>query len=249
MGRPTLVSGLLVCALIGCDGPEAPDPLPEVGDWGDPDEEGSDTDGWGDTDPGDTDGSGPEYPDIPDDPDDPGSDPSDSGSEPDDPSQPGDDPCRGQAINLASQGYVKASSVYSTFLLGELYPAELAIDDDPTTSWFSKGPDVDVDGSTFEWYVQHNHCIDTITIVGNADNAEPSFQTGYGFHDVLVQVMNTSNKVVFEQEIGLDGTPDPTLEIDLQGKLAHRIVLTFTGHESLECGGFAELRIDGRPLE
>ena len=159
--------------------------------------------------------------------------------------EPADDPCDTSAYNLAPSGFVSASSVFDPWF-GAPYDPELSIDGSTSTSWFSNGPEHDGTASTFEWYVQHNHCLDLLVIRNNAEHEEPDFQQGFGFETVVVEVFDTSGDAVYTETHDLGGTPDPELEIPLDGVPAHRVLLSFSGHESPDCGGFSELVIQGR---
>jgi hypothetical protein len=87
--------------------------------------------------------------------------------------------------------------------------------------------------------------IESITVVSNADHANPDFRTGFGFDEVLVQVVGDDG-VVFEQRVSLDGTPDPNVTVE-PGVVGNSILLHFSGHEASNCGGFAELIVVGGP--
>lgn len=137
---------------------------------------------------------------------------------------------------VASEGHVKTSSTSAGF------PANLGIDGDPTTSWFSEGSNVDGSASTFRWTGQQDDLIATIALTSNAQHDEPSFRTGYGFDSVLIQVLDASGAVVFEELADLSGTPDPNVQVR-PGVVGRSILLTFRGHESAVCGGFGELQV------
>ena len=90
------------------------------------------------------------------------------------------DPCGGSTTNITQVGNVIASSVFDT-LLGPAYEADLAVDGNVATSWFSAGPEADGTASTYQWYTQFDHCIDGVAIIGNAMHANPDFREGFGF--------------------------------------------------------------------
>ena len=140
--------------------------------------------------------------------------------------------------NVTSLGQVTASSEYSAeFATG------LAVDGDQTTSWFSDGvPGGDTE--VYEWDAGSEITIDRVTIVGNGANADPSIRSGYGFDAVTVEILDGGGKVVSTGELDLSGTPDPDVAIEPH-VLGRRIRLTFRGHESPDCGGFAELVVEG----
>ena len=205
------------------------------GDGGDGDDDAGDGDG-GDSDPTDDDGGD--------------SDPTDDDGDDGDPTDgdtgdPDVDPCDASAYNLAPSGFVSASSVFDPWF-GAPYEPELSIDGSTSTSWFSNGPETDGTASVFEWYVQHDHCMDLLVIRNNAEHEEPDFQQGFGFETVVVEVFDTAGDAVYSETHDLGGTPDPELEIALDGILAHRVLLSFSGHESPDCGGFSELIVQGR---
>ena len=153
--------------------------------------------------------------------------------------------CAGDTVNITQSGEVLASSVFDT-LLGPAYEADLAIDGNIGTSWFSAGPSEDGVESTFEWYTQFDHCIDGVALISNSMHANPDFHEGFGFEAATLEVIDQSGSVVFEEEIDLSGTPDPDIILDTGGVLGNQVRVRFREHESEDCGGFAELAIDGR---
>lgn len=153
--------------------------------------------------------------------------------------------CAGDTVNITQNGEVLASSVFDS-LLGPAYEADLSIDGDVATSWFSAGPSKDGVESTFEWYTQFDHCIDGIAIVSNSMHANTDFREGFGFEAATVEIVDQSGSVVFEEDLDLSGTPDPDIVLDTGGALGNQVRIRFREHESEDCGGFAELAIDGR---
>jgi hypothetical protein len=137
----------------------------------------------------------------------------------------------------ARLGSVSASTSFEGF------PASLAVDGDISTSWFSAGSRVDGADSVYTWTGQQDDLIGTVTIIGNADQAVPEYRTGFGFGEVLIQVLDAQGTVVFQESVGLAGTPDPNVTVH-PNAIGRTVVLTFTGHESPDCGGFAELQIE-----
>lgn len=237
--------GVLTLALVGCDGNE-PLPREEIGTEGPTDD---------DDDPsmGTTTSASEATTTTPDPTTGPDSDPATSTTASDESSGGAEtttgvptDPCSGGTTNITQEGNVLASSVFDT-LLGPAYEAELAVDGDVATSWFSAGPSADGTESTYEWYTQLDHCIDGVAVIGNAMHSNPDFREGFGFESATLEVLDTSGDTVFSQELDLSGTPDPDQVIDTGGVLGNQIVLRLRGHESEDCGGFAELAIDGRP--
>jgi hypothetical protein len=145
-------------------------------------------------------------------------------------------PTQGANTFVTSEGVVEASSIYDAN-----YPTSLALDGDPSTSWFSAGPESD-GTSTFRWTGGQEDLIASIEIVSNEVHQVVDFRTGYGFEAVSIQVLDAEENVVYEEEVGLPGTPDPNITVrpNVTGR---SILLTFTGSEALDCGGFAELRV------
>jgi len=139
-------------------------------------------------------------------------------------------------VDSTAEGAVQASTTYEGF------PASLGVDGDPTTSWFSTGPEAGGVPTTYVWTGAQDDFIASISILSNDLNAEPANRTGYGFESLTVQVLDAAGTVVFEEEVALPGTPDPrvTLHPNVVGR---SIVLLYSGHESLDCGGFAELQV------
>lgn len=140
-------------------------------------------------------------------------------------------------VDITKEGSVHASTTSPG------YPAELSIDGDPTTSWFSTGPEPNGVPTRFEWTQGRDDLITTIYLHGNGENGTPDFRTHYGFGSVTVRVLDASGNVVFEQkDIPLPGTPDPdvTVHPNVTGRT---VVLLFSGHESKDCGGFSELQV------
>lgn len=134
------------------------------------------------------------------------------------------------------EGIVSASSTYSG------YPTTLAVDGDRSTSWFSAGSQVDGDSSVFQWTGSQDDLIATISIISNESHAERSFRTNFGFEAVTIQVLDANNGVVYQELVGLPGTPDPFVTVR-PGVNGRSVRLIFTGHESPDCGGFGELQV------
>jgi hypothetical protein len=143
--------------------------------------------------------------------------------------------------DVTATGFVQASSVNG----GDQFPASLAVDGDVTTSWFSAGAS-DGPTSTFTWDLPGSGqmTIDTVKIIGNAANSTPKFRRGFGFESVNVLVVDLSGVAVFDATVDLGGTPDPDVTVR-PGRIGHEVVLIFHGHESRDCGGFAELQVLG----
>ncbi len=133
-----------------------------------------------------------------------------------------------------AEGVAVVSSIY-----GPEYPADLAFDGDPSTSWFA---DVSVTSgrATFRWTGARDDLITRVRIVGNAEN--PEFPSGSGFASVTVRVLGASGSVEFEETVDLPGSPDPTVEVwpDVEGR---SVELVLEGAEGGDLGGFSELEI------
>jgi len=138
---------------------------------------------------------------------------------------------------IASEGEVSAASVYD-----ENYLPELVLDGDLSTSWFSSGPDGD-GTTTFVWTGVQEDYIASIDLISNRDHAVFDFRTGYGFGQVVVQVYNAADELVYEETVSLDGMPDPDVHVE-PNVVGQWIWLVFTGHEANDCGGFAELYVN-----
>lgn len=137
---------------------------------------------------------------------------------------------------IASEGTVDASSIYDS-----TFPASHGIDGDPTTSWFSAGPDAD-GTSTYVWTGVQEDFIATIDLISNRDHEVVEYRTGYGFESVIIQVYNAQDQLVYEETVSLSGTPDPDIQIT-PNVVGQWIWLVFSGSEALDCGGFAELKV------
>jgi hypothetical protein len=142
-----------------------------------------------------------------------------------------------QYINATSEGTVSASSSFEGFA------PELAIDGDQTTSWFSNGPEAGTQPTAFTWESEQEELITGVYLFNNELNADPTFESSYGFERATIQVLDSEGEVVFEEEVDLAGTPDPDIVVfpNVRGMLV--MILLFE-HESPERGGFSELLIE-----
>jgi hypothetical protein len=150
---------------------------------------------------------------------------------------PASSPTAPQIGDITSDGGVSASSTFNSS-----YAPQLAVDRDPTTSWFSNG-----DGgnpSTFRWTAPSDHLITQITIVGNAQNSNPAFQSGYGFQSTTVQVVDAGGNVVYTHTFPGPGAASNTV-VATPNVTGRSIVLSLAGHETPTCGGFSELTVNG----
>ena len=141
----------------------------------------------------------------------------------------------GLEMSVTTQGEVNASAEFNSS-----YRATKAVDLDESTSWFSAGPEGTP--TEYTWTGAQDDCFTRIKIVGNGGNSESQFRTNYGFGEATVQVLDSSDTVVFSNSVDLSGTPDPTIDL-APNTLGRKIRLLLSGHESDDCGGFGELYI------
>lgn len=145
-------------------------------------------------------------------------------------------------VTLLSAGRVEAET---TFENDDSFRAELAADDKLSTSWFSDGPNEDGSPTVFEWIADEEICVETVTMYGNGNHEVEDFQTGYGFGQVTMRVLDESGDPTYAETIQLPGTPDPEAIAQTGGVLGARVQLQLKGHEDPQgsCGGFAELAV------
>ena len=146
--------------------------------------------------------------------------------------------CETNGMDITGLGVVGASSVFDG------YPPILSADGDVSSSWFSEGPKMGGGPTVYSWTLSNAHCIARIELTGNGLHSNPAFREDFGFGEVTVRVLDGAS-VVFEREVALDGTPDPDVMVETGGVRATRLLLEFTGHENVDCGGFSELRVTG----
>ncbi len=139
---------------------------------------------------------------------------------------------------IASEGRVEVSSSYDAN-----YPASLATDGNLSTSWFSAGAIKGDSIPTFTWTGVQEDFIASIDIISNREHEVVAFRTGFGFETVTVQVFNAADDLVYQETVSLDGTPDPDVHVE-PNVVGQWILLTFTGGEAPDCGGFAELHVN-----
>jgi hypothetical protein len=140
------------------------------------------------------------------------------------------------ASDLTPAGAVLASSTDPNF------PANLTSDLDTSTSWFSQGTRFGP-VAKFTWTAGRVVNIDAIVIGGNRDNGTVAFRRNYGFASVKIEVFD-GGQLTHTSQYALDGTPDPTIRASIKA-VGDIVVLSFTGHESPDCGGFGELLVLG----
>lgn len=132
--------------------------------------------------------------------------------------------------NITGSGSVTANTVFPGF------DASLAIDGSAATSWFSTGPGAGP--SIFTWTGPRKE-ITNVSFVGNGANSEPTFQSGFGFAAVTIEILDGGAVVWSGSGGGNGGDFAP-------GVTGDQVRMTFTGHESNDCGGFSELTVMGR---
>lgn len=142
-------------------------------------------------------------------------------------------------VNIAREGTVAASSVFGN----DQFPAQLAVDGDRGTSWFSNGAS-DGPEETFRWTGTHDDVIASIAVLSNAQNADPNTRT-FGFGSLRIQVLTASGSTVLDVTRDLPGATDPDIEVfpEVTGRA---VLLTFSGHDDPTCGGFSELQVVAR---
>ena len=141
--------------------------------------------------------------------------------------------------DLTPIGAVGSNSVDPNF------PTDLAVDLDPTTSWFSIGPHTSASVIEYTWSVDGPVDIGAVVIVGNADNATADFRNNFGFGRVDIQILQ-DGAVVTAATYGLDGTPDPDVLAEFPaGTSGDAVRMRFSKPESLDCGGAGEILVLG----
>jgi hypothetical protein len=135
-------------------------------------------------------------------------------------------------FDATREGTVSASS-----RLCGAYAATRAVDGDITTSWISGSGDSQ--SSTFVWTGIQDDYIGEVSIISNAANATVSRRTNHGFASVTIQVLDGSGDVVYEEEVGLEGTPDPDVLIH-PNVVGRSVRLLLAGPETPSASGFAE---------
>jgi hypothetical protein len=145
--------------------------------------------------------------------------------------------------DLTAIGAVSSNSVDPNF------PTGLAVDLDATTSWFSKGPHTNASVIEYTWSVDGPVEIGAIAVAGNAQNATPEFRSNFGFDQVDIDILS-EGAVVTTATYALDGTPDPDVFAQFPpGTIGDTVRLRFSGPESLDCGGAAEVLVLGADWE
>ena len=143
--------------------------------------------------------------------------------------------------NVTAAGSVSASSIFSGS-----FDVDLAVDGELDSSWFSAGSITDGTESVFSWIGSAEHCLVSIGFEGNGLHSNTQFREGFGFGQMTVEIRDSSDTVVFSKIESLPGTPDPSRFIDTGGVVGRSVHLRMQGHESNDCGGFAELTINAK---
>jgi hypothetical protein len=139
---------------------------------------------------------------------------------------------------IAFEGSVVASTEFSGS-----FEAELSVDGDLSSSWFSSGPENNGVPSIYTWTGTRDDCFESISISGNAQHSNSSFRTDFGFGQATILILDASDDPVFSETVQLPGTPDPD-RIVMPGVMGRKVQIEFLGHESDDCGGFSELIIN-----
>jgi hypothetical protein len=147
------------------------------------------------------------------------------------------------ASDLTGIGAVGATSIDPNFPIGG------AVDLDPATSWFSIGPHSSSTVIDYTWSVSGPVEIGAVLVAGNGENATPEFRTGFGFARVDIAILQ-GGSLVTSVSHALDGTPDPNAFVEFpEGTFGDTVRMRFSGPESLDCGGVAEVLVLGPEWE
>jgi hypothetical protein len=145
------------------------------------------------------------------------------------------------AVNVANRGSATASSD-----TGGLYPASLAVDGDPSTSWFSSGSNADGPVTTYTWTGSQNFQIASIAILGNDANRIAAFRHGFGYASSEIQVLDSAGNMTFDQTFTGPGPASAAVHATVNA-VGEVVKVLLRGGESRNCGGFAELQIMAAP--
>ncbi|HEY4938835.1 MAG TPA: discoidin domain-containing protein, partial [Actinomycetota bacterium] len=141
-----------------------------------------------------------------------------------------------QNVDATKEGAVSASSSFSSE-----FPPSLAIDGDPTTSWFSAGSS-DGPFSTFTWKGARDDLITDVTITGNQQHANPAFRRGFGFATTTLEILAANGTVVFTQDM-----PGPNDQVGVltfhPGVVGRSVRLRLHDHLNPTCGGFSGIHV------
>lgn len=147
--------------------------------------------------------------------------------------------------NVTVQGVVSATTEFN-----DQFTAELAVDGNLSTSWFSSGPEGAGAPSVYTWRLDPSGpyteiCIDQVHFFDNTDHFNMDFRDGYGFASATIRLIDANDQPVFERLVPLPEDPDGDHDVVTGGVTAQRVVLELSGHENPTCGGFSELQIFG----
>ncbi len=144
------------------------------------------------------------------------------------------------AVSIASGGTVNASSTFPQQGFG---PTS-AIDINFGTSWFSGGPSVDGNSSTFTWTARQQEFLGTVGIFNNQFHNTELYRTGFGFQTVTFQVYDGpdgSGTMLYEETVDYpQAFPVVRVSPFVSGR---SIRLLLNEHEDPSCGGFSELLV------
>jgi hypothetical protein len=119
--------------------------------------------------------------------------------------------------------------------------AGAAVDKDLTTSWFSRGAQLDP-RPPFRWESKELLCLTSIELTGNGKHTDEKYRSGYGFFRVIVQVIDDRDvtRVSDRMDYPQGSTP---VEHSLGGVWGKKVQLLLVQHEDAQCGGFSELSV------
>jgi hypothetical protein len=141
-----------------------------------------------------------------------------------------------QNVDATRGGAASASSSFSSE-----FPPSLALDGDPTTSWFSAGSS-DGPFSTFTWKGARDDLITDVTITGNQQHANPAFRKGFGFATTTLEILAANGTVVFSQDM-----PGPNDQVGVltfhPGVVGRSVRLKLHDHLNPTCGGFSGIHV------
>jgi hypothetical protein len=139
---------------------------------------------------------------------------------------------------VTSLGSASASSTAS----GGNFGPQNAIDNNPSTSWFSAG-DAEGPNSSFTWAASRDVFISSVSIANNAQNATASFRSGYSFASMTVQLLDSAGHVVSQVDSPVQ---DRDVTVNL-GAVGRTVKLLLHVHLKPGCGGFSEFVVTGHP--
>jgi hypothetical protein len=139
-------------------------------------------------------------------------------------------------VDATKDGTVSASSSFSSE-----FPPSLAVDGDPTTSWFSAG-DADGPFSTFTWKGARDDLITEVTITGNQQHANPAFRSGFGFASTTLEIRAADGSLV--KSFNMPGPNDQFGVLTFRpGVVGRSVRLVLNTHLNRTCGGFSGLKV------